>query len=414
MMIISVLLLLHYHPVTSTSCSWTTSTCAKLSVCAHTTRCDLTYQRISGSFPEQFTGVDVSSVRSLDFSHNVITDVSNLKTWDTSSVTYLGFTNNYLYRLNPNTFQSAKLPFLLQLDLRENPFLYDVIPNTFVGPFQNLERIDFGGCNLRSISSSMLAQFPALRGLNLTGNEISTLEDDVFAPVNNTIEWITLDQNKISKIYAPFRVGFASLFLLLLNDQQYAATELSNHSFSGLNYAGLSIAFGGSVIKSIPPQAFADSCFSDLLLEGVGLVSVSDYAFSDSCLTSISLSQNDVRHMSHLATHGMETLTVTSCTDYPNWSFNATKALKLTSASKELDSLSCDEYTDDNVLADYNQARYLLSFEFSSAGISPLEACCEFRGGNKFGRALVMSDFSTVYCRPETKLNITSVGVPGT
>ena len=33
------------------------------------------------------------------------------------------------------------------------------------------------------------------------------------------------------------------------------------------------------------------------------------------------------------------------------------------------------------------------------------------QGGNKFGRALVMSDFSTVYCRPETRQNITSGGV---
>ena len=323
-------------------------------------------------------------------------------------MTYLSFAHNYLYRLEPNTFQASRFPNIVQFDLRENPFLNFIDDSAFAGPFPHLARLDFGGCNLHTLSSTMLSQFPSLQGLNMTGNLIEVLEDDLFTPVSDTIQWITLDQNKISKIECPFRNGLSKLFLLLLNDQ-YVVTELSNYSFSGLKYAGLSIAFGGSVIKTIPPNTFAGSCFSDLLLEGVGLVSVSDYAFSDSCLQSISLRQNDVRHMSHLATHGLQTLTVTSCTDYPNWSFNATKALN--KRGKVYETLNCDQYTDDSMLRDYNQAKFLLSFEYSSAGISPLEACCAFRGGNKFGRALVMSDLSTVYCRPETRQNITSGGV---
>ena len=410
--LLSILLLLTHTSSSSSNadCTWSSFTCSRLAICCQTRKCNLSYQHISKAFPEAFEDTDTSAVTSFDFSHNVITDISNLKSWDTSSVTMISFAHNYIYRLDPDTFLSSRFPSILQFDLRENPFLSYIDDGSFVGPFHSLLRLDLGGCNLDRLTVSMLSQFPSLQGLNVTGNEIEILTDNLFSPVSDTIEWITLDQNKISKIESPFRDGLSSLFLLLLNDQKYVVTELSNYSFSGLNYAGLSIAFGGSVIKTIPSNAFAGSCFSDLLLEGVGLVSVSDYAFSDSCLKSISLSQNDVRHMSHLATHGLTTLTVTSCTDYPNWYFNATKALR---KPRSDESLSCGSYTDDTILEDYNQARYLLSFEYSSAGISPMEACCEFRGGNKFGRALVMSDFSTVYCRPETKENVTSEGVPG-
>lgn len=385
--------------------SWSNTACLRLKSCSAIGTCSMEDLGIQGTFPSSFDDVtNTGDISEIDFSSNDITNLDNLHSWDFSKVTDMLFNDNRIDALNEDTFAAANMPLLSNLRFRLNE-IESLSPDTFSGTFSHMSWLALGENRISNIPIGFLEGMPNLYLLNLSHNEMTSLDDGVFDPVASTLQYLFLDSNYITNIESPFKVGFDVLSLLLVNDQESdTPISLRSYSFSGLNNEDLSIAFSGCIIREIPPYAFGNSSFTQLLLEGVGIVTVEDYAFSGSSLEVISLRKNDVHFMSHLAASGLNSLTVTECTDYPNWRFYVPHETKV---------LTCEEYVDTSNLIAEIQDKYLLSYQYSSAGISPREACCVNGGGNKFGRNLVMSDFSTVFCRPESKENISGSGAIG-
>ena len=243
--------------------------------------------------------------------------------------------------------------------------------------------------SLRSVSRGSL-NFPNLEHINFESNSIETLEAGVL---DNLVYLKTANfaLNNISEIDSSMFLYNVHLHTIFLFSNNLETIRERTFALPSLQ----SLVLNQNNLRSIEAYAFASVQISSLDLSNQLLNSIEDFAFKNLSATQINLAGNGIQKITPQAFEGWSwtsdrryldtSSTWDTCTDIPMYSLNN----PFNGSSVE---------TCDSIAAMPISARYLLLSVPGVASLSPLDACCEFGGGNEFGTTLLMDSESPVRC----------------
>lgn len=155
----------------------------------------------------------------------------------------LDLTDNPLYRLGKDAFADAellnlqklylsrcrlkaldryafrKLSNLVELDLSHNSI--PVVPSTVLESVPELRELRLNGNPIMKVPNGAFARVPKLVRLDVSECRIALLESTAFSGLENTLEWLRLDNNQLRELRPSTVVSLTRLHGVRLNDNPW-------------------------------------------------------------------------------------------------------------------------------------------------------------------------------------------------
>jgi Leucine-rich repeat (LRR) protein len=173
---------------------------------------DMSFNRILNLKHGTFSRLE--SLIELALDSNLITQISNAVFHGLSSLEVLSLAFNNLESLTNLTF--LHLNKVYSLNVKNNKWLINIEPNAFTGINSSLIRLDLSNCKLQFVKKYHFNSLTQLRILNLSNNQISSIEANSFINLNILTE-LDLSRNSIFHFDPELFVSQVSLEMLDLS-----------------------------------------------------------------------------------------------------------------------------------------------------------------------------------------------------
>lgn len=193
-----------------------------------------------------YFGFDIYKLKLINIPEPVTLTDGIFKTLGLENISFLQIDNVTVYSIHPNAF--AGLKELNQLSITNSripPLVIDTTPfslnlrklilsGSTLKDFKNLklpalEELDLSNCNLSEIHQDAFANMPELSYINLSNNQLSTFDSNIFLKLESLVE-LQLANNKFTKIPEEIFSNNTDLSTLNLSNNPLKKFEVRNPS----------------------------------------------------------------------------------------------------------------------------------------------------------------------------------------
>ncbi|KAG8187144.1 hypothetical protein JTE90_004887 [Oedothorax gibbosus] len=185
-----------------------------------------------------------NTLRTLDLSHNHLSNISSINITGLSRLQALNLSSNHISFLEDDSFHN--LSHLLELDLSNNPL--KKITNESFSTLANLFTLKLGNTSLEHIIS---LPFPRLQTLVLRNNRLRNISQMVFQVFDDELRHLDLSSNLLTDV--PSCLWPKTIHLTSLDISRNQIEALRAGSFAGLDKLQ-ALDMGGLALKKLDPR----------------------------------------------------------------------------------------------------------------------------------------------------------------